>query len=50
MLRDTIETMIDNGDAIVMGPAGYEVHANFPIQEIIDKFNEWFQRCFERHQ
>lgn len=35
---DNIETMIANGDAIVMGPAGYEVHANFPIQEIIDNF------------
>ena len=34
----SVLSMIDNGDAIVMGPAGYEVHANFPIQEIIDRF------------
>jgi len=36
---DNIESMIANGDAIVMGPAGYEVHAQFPIQSIIDRFN-----------
>ena len=35
---ESIETMVDNGEAIVMGPAGYEVSATFPIQEIIDKF------------
>jgi hypothetical protein len=35
---DQVENMIANGDAIVMGPAGYEVRADFPIQEIIDKF------------
>ena len=35
----SVLSMIDNGDAIVMGPAGYEVQANFPIQEIIDRFN-----------
>ena len=35
---ETIETMVDDGEAIVMGPAGYEVHATFPIQDIIDKF------------
>ncbi|MBO4721316.1 MAG: hypothetical protein J5629_00105, partial [Muribaculaceae bacterium] len=34
-----VENMIANGDVIVMGPAGYEVRAEFPIQEIIDKFN-----------
>ena len=31
-------SMISNGDAIVMGPAGYEVRAKFPIQEIVDRF------------
>lgn len=36
---DNVLSMIDNGDAIVMGPAGFEVHANFPIQDIIDKYN-----------
>ena len=34
----SVMSMIANGDAIVMGPAGYEVQANFPIQEIIDRF------------
>lgn len=34
-----VKDMVDAGDAIVMGPAGYEVKAQFPIQEIIDKFN-----------
>lgn len=31
-------SMMEAGDAIVMGPAGYEVHATFPIQEIIDRY------------
>lgn len=35
---ESIETMVYNGEAIVMGPAGYEVSATFPIQEIVDKF------------
>ena len=35
----SILSMIAAGDAIVMGPAGYEVKATFPIQEIIDRFN-----------
>lgn len=35
----SIKSMIAAGDAIVMGPAGYEVKATFPIQEIIDRFN-----------
>ncbi len=34
-----VKLMIEAGDAIVMGPAGYEVHVDFPIQEIIDRFN-----------
>ncbi len=33
-----VENLIAAGSAIVMGPAGYEVHADFPIQDIIDKF------------
>lgn len=36
----SVKSMIDAGDAIVMGPAGYEVHAHFPIQDIIDRFND----------
>ena len=34
----SILEMINDGAAIVMGPAGYEVEASFPIQSIIDKF------------
>lgn len=34
----SVLSMIDNGEAIVMGPAGYEVQATFPIQDIIDRF------------
>lgn len=34
-----VEQMVASGEAIVMGPAGYEVRADFPVQEIIDKFN-----------
>ena len=34
-----VKSMVAAGDAIVMGPAGYEVTAQFPIQQIIDKFN-----------
>lgn len=33
-----VQAMVNSGEAIVMGPAGYEVEATFPIQEIIDKF------------
>lgn len=33
-----IKAMVDDGDAIVMAPAGYEVKAQFPVQEIIDRF------------
>ena len=35
---DAVKTMVENGDAIVMGPAGYEVEVDFPIQEIINNF------------
>lgn len=34
----SIKSMVDNGDAIVMAPAGYEVHARFPIQDIISYY------------
>lgn len=33
-----IVDMINAGDAIVMAPAGYEVKAQFPVQDIIDRF------------
>lgn len=35
----SVKEMIDDGNAIIMAPAGYEVRINFPIQEIIDRFN-----------
>lgn len=35
---DAIKAMINAGDAIIMAPAGYEVKAQFPVQDIIDKF------------
>lgn len=35
---DNVKQMVNNGEAIVMGPAGYEVKVNFPIQEIIDSY------------
>ena len=37
-IDENVKQMVANGDAIVMGPAGYEVNVNFPIQEIIDKY------------
>ncbi len=33
-----VEDMIADGDAIVMGPAGYEVHCEFPVQDLVNKF------------
>lgn len=36
----SVLSRIDAGDAIVMGPAGYEIHAHFPIQDIINHFND----------
>ncbi len=33
-----IQDMVAAGEAVVMGPAGYEVNVKFPIQEIIDKY------------
>lgn len=36
----SVKAMVDNGDAIVMGPAGYEVQAQFPVQDIINKFKK----------
>lgn len=37
-IDESVKQMVSNGDAIVMGPAGYEVNVQFPIQEIIDKY------------
>ena len=33
-----VKECVDKGDVIVMAPAGYEVKAHFPVQEIIDNY------------
>lgn len=35
-----VKASVDAGDAIVMAPAGYEVKAKFPIQDIIDAYKD----------
>ena len=35
---DAITSMVDNGEAMIVAPAGYEVQVRFPIQDIIDKY------------
>ena len=35
---DAIQSMVANGDAMIVAPAGYEVQVRFPIQDIIDKY------------
>ena len=35
-----VQERIDEGQAIVMAPAGYEVQVQFPIQDIIDRFEK----------
>ncbi len=34
----SVKNMVSGGDAIIMGPAGYEMKVNFPIQDIIDQY------------
>lgn len=34
----SVKQRVDNGEAIIMAPAGYEVQLQFPIQDIIDHF------------
>lgn len=38
-VADSVKQLIDAGEPIIMGPAGYEVKVKFPIQEIIDAYN-----------
>lgn len=38
-LDPAVQQMVDNGDALVMGPAGLETRVRFPIQEIIDHYH-----------
>lgn len=35
---DAITSMVNNGEALIVAPAGYEVQVRFPIQDIIDKY------------
>lgn len=35
-----VKECVDRGEAIVMAPAGYEVEAKFPIQDVINTFKE----------
>lgn len=39
-IDQSVKSMVDAGEAIVMGPAGYEVRVKFPIQEIIDSYRK----------
>ncbi len=35
---DAVTSMVNNGEALIVAPAGYEVQVRFPIQDIIDKY------------
>lgn len=37
-IDDAITSMVNNGEALIVAPAGYEVQVRFPIQDIIDKY------------
>ena len=37
-IDDAITSMVNQGEALVVAPAGYEVQVRFPIQDIIDKY------------
>jgi hypothetical protein len=37
-MDDAITSMVNNGEALIVAPAGYEVQVRFPIQDIIDKY------------
>lgn len=36
----SVKDRVANGEALVMAPAGYEVKAHFPVQDIIDAYNK----------
>ena len=38
LVDDNVMSMVNNGDAIIQAPSGFEVNIDFPIQEIIDKY------------
>ena len=37
-IDNNITSMVDDGRALIVAPAGYEVQVRFPIQDIIDKY------------
>ena len=37
-IDDAITSMVNQGQALIVAPAGYEVQVRFPIQDIIDKY------------
>lgn len=37
-IDDALKSMVNNGEAIIAAPAGYEVQVRFPIQDIIDHY------------
>lgn len=37
-IDDNITSMVNQGEALIVAPAGYEVQVKFPIQDIIDKY------------
>lgn len=37
-VADNVMELVNNGEAVVQSPAGFEVTFDFPIQEIIDKY------------
>lgn len=39
-IDDAVREMVNSGDAIIAAPAGYEVQLRFPIQDIIDKYED----------
>ena len=37
-IDDAITSMVNQGEALIVAPAGYEVQVRFPVQDIIDKY------------
>lgn len=37
---DNVTSMVNSGQALIVAPAGYEVQVHFPIQDIIDEYEE----------
>ena len=39
-IDDELTSMVEAGQALIVAPAGYEVQVHFPIQEIIDRYEQ----------